>query len=370
VPNAIPVHTTSSGGDIALNLDSNFLKQQDLSNTIQVRIQITHKAGAYFGYEYRARVISDNFFNSFGGIYFPDTAARGNCTLVDPNLPLAQGNLPQGCTLNTDGSISYAFPGSFAPPSETDINENHSIFGLWVRPSQKFRFNVDGDIMSANATFTHLSPLTSQQLRFKANYKVSEKLNLNGNIALWFGQNNVPGVDNLMHNNSYGAAAQFVPNEKVSVDLGYNFNDISTSLLVCFKATNSLPGLPACPDVSGLVQQNSPYSSKVNTGFLDFSWDPIHRLTLHGGASLTGVSGSQLNLTPGNPIPTNVDGSLNSSWFGPYAGFDVRLANHWTGKALWNYYSYHEDATAAFQDVFAPRNFHANNVTLSVRYAF
>jgi hypothetical protein len=370
VPNSIPNHTTSSAADIAQNLDSNFLKQQDLSNTIQIRIRITSKGGAYFGYEYRARVIADNFFNTTGGIYFPNNAARGNCTLVDTGLPLSQGNLPPGCTLNVDGTISYSFPGTFASPTETDINENHAIFGLWVRPSQKLRFNVDGDIMSANAAFTRLSPLTSQQVRFKANYKPSEKLNFNGNVGLWYGQNNVPGVNNLMHNNSYGVAAEFVPNQKISVDLGYDYNDISTSLLVCFTASGSLAGLPACPNVSGLVQQNSPYSSKVNTGFLDFSWNPIRRLTLHGGASMTGVSGSQLNLTPQNPIPTNVDGSLNSSWYGPYGGFDLRFANHWTGKALWNYYSYHEDATAAYQDIYAPRNFHANNVTLSVRYAF
>ena len=37
---ATPMHNGSSAGDIALNLDSNFLKQQDLSNTIQIRVQI------------------------------------------------------------------------------------------------------------------------------------------------------------------------------------------------------------------------------------------------------------------------------------------------------------------------------------------
>jgi hypothetical protein len=245
VPNSIPNHTTSSAADIAQNLDSNFLKQQDLSNTIQIRIRITSKGGAYFGYEYRARVIADNFFNTTGGIYFPNNAARGNCTLVDTGLPLSQGNLPPGCTLNVDGTISYSFPGTFASPTETDINENHAIFGLWVRPSQKLRFNVDGDIMSANAAFTRLSPLTSQQVRFKANYKPSEKLNFNGNVGLWYGQNNVPGVNNLMHNNSYGVAAEFVPNQKISVDLGYDYNDISTSLLVCFTASRA-PCLPQC----------------------------------------------------------------------------------------------------------------------------
>jgi opacity protein-like surface antigen len=370
VLDATPMHNGSSGGDIALNLDSNFLKQQDLSNTIQIRVQINPKAGAYFGYEYRARVISDNFFNSFGGIYYPDNAARGNCAPVDAGLPISQANLPAGCALNPDGSISYSFPGTYAPPSETDINENHAIFGLWIHPSSKLRVSVDGNIMSANRTFTNLSPLTSQEIRIKANYRAASWVSLNGNASLWYGQNDVPNVNGLQHNLSYGAAAQFVPSEKLNIDLGYNYNNISSQILVCFTASGSLAGLPACPDVAGLVQELSPYSSKVNTGFLDFSWNPISRLTIHGGANLSSVSGSQLNLTPQNPIPTNVAGSLNSNWYEPYGGFDFRFTSHWTGKAFWDYYSYHEDPTAAYQDVYASRNFHGNLVTLSVRYAF
>jgi len=370
VPNTIPTHSTSAGADVGLNLDSNFLRQQDLSNVIQARVEISPKAGAYFGYKYRARIIADNFFNDSSGIYFPNNAARGNCTLINSSLPLAQDNLPEGCTLNPDGSISYAFPGTFAPAGETDIRENHAIFGLWMRPTTKLRLSVDGDIMSADNTFTRLSPLTSQELRFKAAYRAAAWVNVSGNVSLWYGQNRVPDVDNTMHNLSYGVAAQLLPSEKFNVDVGYNYNNISSQLLVCFTASGSLAGLPACPEVSGLVQEQSPYSSKVNTGFLDFSWMPLKRLSVHGGANLTGVSGSQLNLTPMNPIPTNVAGSLNSSWYEPYGGFDYRFTSHWTGKFGWDYYSYHEDATPAYQDVYTSRNFHGNLVTLSVRYAF
>jgi hypothetical protein len=42
----------------------------------------------------------------------------------------------------------------------------------------------------------------------------------------------------------------------------------------------------------------------------------------------------------------------------------------WTGKAYWGYYGYHEEASDVVQDAFAPRNFRANLVTLSLRYAF
>jgi opacity protein-like surface antigen len=371
VPNAIPTHSASSAGDIALNLDSNFLKQQNITEMIQARVNISTKAGAYFGYKYRSRQIDDNFYNTQSGIYYPNNAARGNCTLLDPTLPLSQANLPQGCTLNpVDGSITYAIPGVVSPPGETDIQENHAIFGLWVRPTTKWRFTLDGDIMSANNTFTDLSPLTSQEVRIKANYKPAAWLTVNGNIGLWYAQNNVPNVNNLMHNNNYGFAVQIAPNEKWSVDLGYNYNDISSQILVCFVATGSEPGLPGCPNVPGLVQQLSPYTSKVNTGFVDFSWSPIRRLTLRGGANISSASGSELNLTPENPIATSVAGPLNSSWYQPFGGFDVRFTKNWTGHAMWDYYGYHENATTAYQDLLAQRNFQGNLVMLSVRYAF
>jgi hypothetical protein len=118
------------------------------------------------------------------------------------------------------------------------------------------------------------------------------------------------------------------------------------------------------------VQQLSPYTSKVKTGFIDFSWMPVRKLTLHGGANLSAVNGTELNLTPLNPIATAVPGPLNSNWYQPFAGFDYRLAKHWTGRAMWDYYGYHERASTAYQDLLAQRNFQGNLIMLSVRYAF
>jgi hypothetical protein len=47
-----------------------------------------------------------------------------------------------------------------------------------------------------------------------------------------------------------------------------------------------------------------------------------------------------------------------------------RQRQHWTGRARWDYYGYHEDPNGSYQDLHAPRNFHANLITLSVRFAF
>jgi hypothetical protein len=113
------------------------------------------------------------------------------------------------------------------------------------------------------------------------------------------------------------------------------------------------------------VQQLSTYTNKSHYGNFDVMWTPLSRLTAHVGGNLTGTNGSAILLNP-NAVP----GPLNSEWLRPYAGLDYRFAKNWTGKAYWGYYGYHEDLTTLTQDVFAPRNFHANTATLSVRYAF
>ena len=370
IPAPFANHSTSSGADVSVNADNNFLKQQDVSNTIEARYNFSTKVGAYLGYEYRNRIIADNFSNTISAVFYPNNAARQSCSLVDPALPLTQSNLPAGCILNTDGSIAYSAATPITPPGVTHINENHAIFGLWAHPSQNLRINVDGNIMVADNAFTRISPLNSQELRIRAKYKAASWLNLNGSVNLWYGQNDTVNVNGHEHNNSVGLAAQLQPTEKFTLDLGYNYNDISSNILVCFTATGSLPGLPACPDVSGLVEEASPYSSKVNTAFVDFSWTPIKPLTLRGGANLSWVSGSELNLTPQNPIATSVPGPLNSDWYQPFAGFDYRFAHRWTARANWEYYGYHENASTAYQDALARRNFQGNLVLLSVRYAF
>ena len=119
--------------------------------------------------------------------------------------------------------------------------------------------------------------------------------------------------------------------------------------------------------MTGLQQQLSTYTNTSNYGYFDFTVTPVHCLTLHAGANLTGTSGTALLVI----TPTVPSGPLNSKWLHPFGGVDYHLAKDWTAKACWDYYGYHEDPTLGLvQDIFAPRNFRANLVTLSLRYAF
>ncbi|HEX8880797.1 MAG TPA: hypothetical protein VF749_12240 [Candidatus Acidoferrum sp.] len=360
----IPLSSSKSGADILVNLDSNFLKQQRTSNLVEGQIYLSTNAGAYFGYRYSHREIADNFFNLQNAIYFPPTAQRGNCAL-------ANAVLPAGCTRNADGSVSFQTPNPvFGPPGVTDITTNAAVLGLWLKPVPRVSINLDADLGSANNTFTPLGPQNYQEFRARIQYRTAGWLNFSGYFQTMDGQNPASDIDQSQHNRSTGISASFTPSDKFSAQLGYNYDDIYSRLLVCFTSDFAEPGLPACPGVSGLVQQVSPYSSRVNTGFVYLLWTPVKRLSTGIGANLSGVTGNQLNLNPLSPVALAPTGALNSNWYQPYGAVSYRFSEQWTGRARWDYYGYHEDQNGSYQDLFAPRNFHGNLITLSLRFAF
>jgi hypothetical protein len=359
-----PLSTSKSDPDVLVNIDSNFLKQQITNNLIEGQLHSSPKFGAYFGFRYTHRVIADNFSNAQSAIYYPPVATRGNCAL-------SGGVLPSGCTQNADGSVSFATPAaSFGAPGVTDIDTNSGVLGLWVKPTQRLTINVDADLGSADTTFTPLAAQNYEQLRARLQYRASGWLNLSVYFQTLNGTNPESEVNGSQHNRNAGFSASLTPSEKFSAQFGYNYNNYYSSLLVCFTSDFAQPGLPACPGVSGLVQETSTYDSTVNTGFLDFLWTPVHHLSLEVGANLAGVTGSDLNLNPLSPIALAPAGPLNSVWYQPYGVVSYRFAKGWTGRARWDYYGYHEDSNSSYQDLFAPRNFRGNVFTLSLRYAF
>jgi hypothetical protein len=355
-----PTHTASSAPDISFAISSLFLKQDEKTNLAELEYQFSPRLGVRGGFRYRHRSIDDNDFETATEIFFPSNANRGDCAL-------AAGALPVGCTANGDGSFAFVTPNPAASPNQTLINEYAAVFGVWARPLNNWRISFDTELMSADNSFTRVSPRQTQEYRLRTKYKPAEWLNLNGSVTIWEGRNNVSEVNNLQHNRVYAFSAMFQPNEKMGLELGYDYNDVFSQILICFtsSAVATGPSTATCTGVPGLVQQLSTYTNKSNFGYFDVSWSPIRRLTARLGANLTGTSGSVLIISPNAP-----SGPLDSTYFQPFGGIDYRFARQWTGKAYWGYYGYHEDQSNVVQDVFAPRNFRANIVTLSVRYAF
>jgi hypothetical protein len=353
-----PVHSGSSGPDLSIAVNSNFLKQDEKTNLVELEYQVSSKLGARLGFRYRHRSIDDNYFTDATEVFFPSNANRGDCAL-------AGGVLPAGCTANGDGSFTFVTPDPSTSPGEILINEYAGVFGVWAQPMANWRISFDAELMSADHSFTRISPRQTQEYRVRTKYKPRTWMSVNGSIRVWEGRDNISEVNNLQHDRSYGLSATLQPSEKWSLEVGYDYDDVFSQILICYVSSTSPPGLAQCPGITGLVQQLSTYTNKSHYGNFELTLTPIHRLTAHLGGNLTGTSGSAILLDP-NAVP----GPLNSKWLRPYAGLDYQFAKKWTGKAYWGFYGYHEDLTALTQDIFSPRNFHANTATLSLRYAF
>jgi hypothetical protein len=357
-----PVHSSSSGPDISLLNVSKFLKQDEKTNLAEVDYRFSQRFGARLGYRYRSRTIADATLAGGTFVFFPNSQ-----NLRTPPAPFNTVTCPVANNLS-DGTciLTTTFP---ADSSSTPIHEHGGLFGIWARPTNNFRINFDMELMSADKSFTRISPRESQDYRVRSRYKVTDWLNLNGSLRIFEARDNVAGTDNLQHDRVYGIAAIIQPNEKYSLELGYDYNDVFSQILICYVASPVPPGSISCASPSQ-PEQLSTYTNKSHYGYFDAMWTPFHQLTARLGANLTGTSGSALLINP-----NAVSGPLDSKWLHPYGGLDYHFAKNWTGKAYWDFYGYHEDPTAvagtlAPQDAFAPRNFRGNLVTLSVRYAF
>jgi hypothetical protein len=89
---------------------------------------------------------------------------------------------------------------------------------------------------------------------------------------------------------------------------------------------------------------------------------PVPRVDLHLGYSITGVDGSTPQFNTLQPF-----GSLQYNYHQPVASVGVNIGHDLTALAAWNYYQYGEKSFVGPTD---PRYFHANNATISLRWAF
>jgi hypothetical protein len=354
----IPVHTTSSGPDFSLPMSSLFLKQEMINNLSEFQYQFSPRLGVRVGFRYTHRSINTKDFESTTEVFFPDNANRGDCALVN-------GALPNGCTSNGDGSFTFVTPQpNEIDASQTLINEYSGLFGIWARPLDNWRMSFDMELLSADNAFTRISPRQAQEYRFRTTYKPKQSINVSGSISIWESRNNVTEINNLQHNRFYGASTSFQPKDWLGFELGYDYNDVYSQILICYTSSVAPPGLNQCPG-STLLQQLSVYRNNSHFGYFDTTLTLWKRLTARVGGSFTGTNGSALILAPTAPT-----GPLDSLYLQPFAGLDFQFSKRWTGKTYWGFYDYHEDSDNVPQDIFAPRNFRGNLVTLSVRYAF
>jgi hypothetical protein len=381
-----PQHNDTSPADMTNGTWTRYLGQNFKSNTLQFEYDFTDKFGARLGYRYGNRKVFSQDTESFANeVFFP--GGPGGTTANFFNAARGDCSDPTGCAQQPDGSL--VFSGSFGDTShvqDANISSQSMLTGLWARPTSNLRLNFDLELFWADSAFVRSDPRQQQRYRFQAAYTASRWLSLDASFDILEHRNGMLYVNDREHDRGFTLAAVLTPNDRLSVDLGYTYNNIYTQLIECWAYGSGVappvpPGLlpsgaitTPCPVPSDLQGGDvtafggpATYSSKTNFAYGDVNWKPIERLTLRLGYAGSFANGNTLFLNPNAPV-----GPLQYAYQKPYAGFVFDLKKGFAFKTMWTYYGYNPRSVPSPPGL-APigsQEFNANNVTLALRYSF
>jgi hypothetical protein len=388
--------SAGSAADVIAGYATSFLGQNLKSNTFEVRYDFNKRLSAHIGYLYTNQTIAQySDTNDSELIYYPGGAgataatdfyaARGSCSpLTNPSFT--------GCTLNTDGSVTFAAPAAASPTRTlTTINEDALLLGVVARPIDALRITGDLEFGYNDNSYTRIDPRQVQSYKIHANYQPRPWANVEGAIEIHENRDNVLTVNNLEHDRSYSFATILTANPRLSVDFGYNYWNVFTQSLICFAYSTSyaipttppttvpvstfppgvpmLPTGPACPITAATSPLGalSTYGSTDHFAHAAVMWKPVKRVTAMVGYSGSFVRGNTIFLNPLTP-----SGSLDFNYQTPYASIAIEVYQNFTYKMAWNYFGFNETgntnpfgvASIQLQD------FNGSNATFSFKYAF
>jgi hypothetical protein len=347
-----PQHNASSGADVITDLRNNYLSQDLKRNTFEAQYDFTRRLSGRIGYRYDQRRITHNSGDIQDQVFYPSLPNRGGCA----GIALANGV----CTLTVEESNGELY----------DITGHGLLAGLSARPGTALRLNFDTEQLWADNSLTRISPRKEARYRLQSTYVPRPWAVLSGAMNFLEMSNGNSTVDYQGHNRNYGLSATINPRERYGFDFAYDYNDYQQNALICFNDTPptgvTLPvvtGAAACVDDSANpLLTNGNYSNHSHYAMGAVTFRPVKRVTALVGYSITNVDGQTplfSNLQPG--------GSLQYNYHLPLASFTFDLGHNLAWNAGWNYYQYNEKSFGGPTDA---RYFHANNATLSLRWAF
>ncbi len=353
-----PTHNTFSPPDIAVGASSLFFKQDLKNNLFEVEYDFTRRFGARLGYRFRHRTIFESDFESGTFVFFPDLQNfRPLPASFGGTCPVGNNRADDSCLIT---------PGSEFDSKSTEINEHSGLFGIWARPIDELRVSFDMELLSADNAFTRISPRQWQRYKVRSSYRPVNWMSFGAVVNILESRNNVFQVNNKQHNRTYGFSAAFEPSESFAFDVSYDYNDVFSTIFICYPVSPNTAGLPPCLAGPGLFGDTSIYKNRAHFGQFSLVWKPIKRVTTNLGYSVTSTSGNTLIINPNAPL-----GLLAYNFHKPYAGFVVELYKGLSWRAQWNYYGYNEkESLLPVVDFTGPRDFRGNMVTIAVRYAF
>jgi len=251
------------------------------------------------------------------------------------------------------------------------VHEHTALFGFWARPSRALRLNFDLEHTNYDNVIVRMAPRKESRYRFQTTYNPRPWAALGGSINVLQDGNGDSLTNYVGHNRNYGLTASLTPRETFSVDLAYNYNDVIQNALICFSDTPptgvTLPFVTnaascAANDAANPLLANSFYTNHTHFAMATVRFQLHRRTAINAGGSVTSVDGSVPQFNILQPL-----GTLQYKYYQPMVNISVDLGHKLAWNTGWNYSQYNE---GSFVGPTAPRYFHANSLTESLRYAF
>jgi hypothetical protein len=308
------------------------------------------------------------------------------------------------------------------------INEDGAILNAAVRPTTNWSLNGTIEVLYADNAFTPIGPRQTKHYKLRTRYRpkpwatfsaayndLERHNNTNNNgAAVAAGLDPYEGPINHVDYSRIGSvSAVLQPNEHYGFDINYAHTDVYAATNICYDngasptlpgtaSTNASGGPAVCPNVfaRGSTTQLADWFAR------DFMEAPTQytsvAVTLSPVKAIRSNIGYRVSAVSGNQFFNDaraVNGSLNSTYRSPFTSvaWTIRPGLVWKGE--YNYYGYGEGGPSGPQEcststsltsavvpctslpyptgltessagLTAPRNFHANNVTLAMHYEF
>jgi hypothetical protein len=356
-----PQHNASSGADVTNDVMDTFLKHDEKVNRFELQYDITRRLMARVGHRFVRRSLAESSLDVQDLTFYPSLPNRGVCT----GLALVNGVCTTGAT-----SASH---------EELESTGHSLLAGVTARPAHGLRLGLDTEWFYSDHAFTRINPRKEARYRGQVNYTPRAWAVLGGSINLLENSNRDALTNYRGHNRSYGFNATLSPRERFGVDLAYNYSDYLQNALICFNDTPptgvTLSVITTAGDCTRTVNPANPYNDSGNPrltdsyyvnqthfGLATVMFRPVRRVATQLGYSITSVGGRSPVFNQLQP-----DSSLHYNYHQPLASLGVDLGHHVAWNTAWNYYGYNEKALTGPT---APRYFHANTATVSLRYSF
>ncbi|HVC46222.1 MAG TPA: hypothetical protein VND90_03150 [Terracidiphilus sp.] len=312
--------------------------------------------------------------------------------------------------------------------SVTNIDENGGIFNVALRPTSNWELSGSVEILYDDNVFTPVAPRQTQRYRIHTLYRPKPWATVSGaynDLERHDNTNNtgtpsaVGPLDHVDHSRVVSLGADLMPNVHYGLDVNYAYSDVYTATNVCFQgAASVLPGgaiAPAAATQSG--QLCSPVAAghgaqtvlfgpardfedaPTQFGSVALAFSPVTKLHSDLGYRVSAVNGSRFFTDAGD-----VNGSMVSTYQSPFVSVAWTVHKGLIWKGEYNFYGYGEGGRSGAEycndnpaltvgqtgplpvvpcsslpntamsgpayGLTAPRNFHANNVTLGLHYEF